>query len=199
MPRNINKAAVSGKPALPQISAKLLEELIPGPVTKEQFKDIFQNFKKAFIERALSAERSHHLGYGPGQAKPEDATNHRNGSSAKTVLTDSGSLRIEVPREREGTFEPQLIGKHERRLTGFDDKIIALYARGMTVREIQGFLAEMYAVDMSPDLISSVTDAVMSEVSSWQARPLEAMYPVVFFDALRVKIRQVSIPVQRDR
>ena len=135
----------------------------------------------------------HHLGYGLGQAKPEGGTNHRNGSSAKTVLTDAGSLRIEVPREREGTFEPQLIGKHERRLTGFDDKIIAMYARGMTVREIQGFMAEMYAVDVSPDLISSVTDAVMSEVTAWQARPLEAMYPVVFFDALRVKIRQDGV------
>jgi putative transposase len=102
-------------------------------------------------------------------------------------------VRIEVPREREGTFEPQLIGKHERRLTGFDDKIIAMYARGMTVREIQGFMAEMYAVDVSPDLISSVTDAVMSEVTTWQARPLEAMYPVVFFDALRVKIRENGV------
>lgn len=193
MPRKINKAAPGGKSAQPQISAQLLEELIPGPVTKEQFEDIFQNFKKAFIERALNAEMNHHLGYGPGQAKPEGGTNHRNGSSAKTVLTDSGSLRIEVPREREGTFEPQLIGKHERRLTGFDDKIIAMYARGMTVREIQGFMAEMYAVDVSPDLISSVTDAVMSEVTAWQSRPLEAMYPVVFFDALRVKIRQDGV------
>ena len=162
-------------------------------MTKEQFEDIFQNFKKAFIERALSAEMSHHLGYANGQPKPEGATNHRNGSSAKTVLTDSGSLRIEVPRERAGTFEPQLIGKHERRLTGFDDKIIAMYARGMTVREIQGFLAEMYAVDISSDLISSVTDAVLSEVAAWQTRPLEAMYPVVFFDALRVKIRQDGV------
>ena len=193
MPRKINKAASSGNSAQPQISAQLLEELIPGPVTKEQFEDIFQNFKKAFIERALSAEMSHHLGYANGQPKPEGATNHRNGSSAKTVLTDSGSLRIEVPRERAGTFEPQLIGKHERRLTGFDDKIIAMYARGMTVREIQGFLAEMYAVDVSPDLISSVTDAVLSEVAAWQTRPLEAMYPVVFFDALRVKIRQDGV------
>ena len=193
MPRKINKAVPFGKSAPPQISAQLLEELIPGPVTKEQFEDIFQNFKKAFIERALKAEMDHHLGYGPGQAKPEGGTNHRNGSSAKTVLTDVGSLRIEVPREREGTFEPQLIGKHERRLTGFDDKIIAMYARGMTVREIQGFMAEMYAVDVSPDLISSVTDAVMSEVTAWQARPLEAMYPVVFFDALRVKIRQDGV------
>ena len=162
-------------------------------MTKEQFEDIFQNFKKAFIERALSAEMSHHLGYANGQPKPEGATNHRNGSSAKTVLTDSGSLRIEVPRERAGTFEPQLIGKHERRLTGFDDKIIAMYARGMTVREIQGFLAEMYAVDISSDLISSVTDAVLSEVAAWQTRLLEAMYPVVFFDALRVKIRQDGV------
>ena len=193
MPRKTTKPAISGKPAQPKISAKLLEELIPGPVTKEEFEDIFQNFKKAFIERALNAEMSHHLGYGAGQAKPEGATNHRNGSSAKTVITDTGSLRIEVPREREGTFEPQLIGKHERRLTGVDDKIIAMYARGMTVREIQGFMAEMYAVDVSPDLISSVTDAVLSEVTTWQSRPLEAMYPVVFFDALRVKIRQDGV------
>jgi hypothetical protein len=126
MPRISTKAAASGKAALPQLSKQMLEELIPGPVTKEQFEDIFQNFKKAFIERALNAEMSHHLGYGAGQTKPEGATNHRNGSSAKTVITDTGSVRIEVPREREGTFEPQLIGKHERRLTGFDDKIIAL-------------------------------------------------------------------------
>ena len=192
MSRNL-KAAASGRSAQPQISAQLLKELIPGPVTKEQFEDIFQNFKKAFIERALNAEMSHHLGYEAGQAKPEGVTNHRNGNSAKSVITDSGSVRIEVPREREGTFEPQLIGKHERRLTGFDDKIIAMYARGMTVREIQGFMAEMYAVDVSPDLISTVTDAVLSEVTAWQARPLEAMYPVVFFDALRVKIRQDGV------
>jgi len=193
MPRNSKTAAASGKAALPQLSKQMLEELIPGPVTKEQFEDIFQNFKKAFIERALNAEMSHHLGYEAGQGKPEGATNHRNGSSAKTVITDTVSVRIEVPREREGSFEPQLIGKHERRLTGFDDKIIAMYARGMTVREIQAFLAEMYAVDVSPDLISSVTDAVMSEVTTWQARPLEAMYPVVFFDALRVKIRENGV------
>jgi len=193
MPRISTKAAASGKAALPQLSQQMLEELIPGPVTKEQFEDIFQNFKKAFIERAMGAEMSHHLGYGPGQVRPEGVSNHRNGSSAKTVLTDSGSVRIEVPRDREGSFEPELIGKHERRFTGFDDKIIAMYARGMTVREIQGFMAEMYAVDVSPDLISSVTDAVMSEVTAWQARPLEAMYPVVFFDALRVKIRENGV------
>jgi len=193
MPRIDKTAAASGKAALPQLSQQMLEELIPGPVTKEQFEDIFQNFKKAFIERAMGAEMSHHLGYGPGQVRPEGVSNHRNGSSAKTVLTDSGSVRIEVPRDREGSFEPELIGKHERRFTGFDDKIIAMYARGMTVREIQAFLAEMYAVEVSPELISSVTDAVMSEVTAWQARPLEAMYPVVFFDALRVKIRENGV------
>lgn len=102
-------------------------------------------------------------------------------------------MRIDVPRDRQGTFEPQLIGKHERRFTGFDDKIVAMYARGMTVREIQGFLAQMYSVDVSPELISRVTDEVMSEVAAWQSRPLEAMYPVVFFDALRVKIREDGV------
>jgi putative transposase len=127
----------------------MLEELIPGPVTKEQFTDIFENFKKAFIERVMGAEMSHHLGYGPGQDKPEGAINHRNGTSAKTVIADSGAVRIDVPRDRAGSFEPQLIGKHERRFTGFDDKI-AMYARGMTVREIQAFLAEMYAVGKQP-------------------------------------------------
>jgi putative transposase len=141
------------------------------------------------IERALGGELTHHLGYPPGAAKPELGTNHRNGTSGKTVLTDDGPVAIEVPRDREGTFEPQLIGKHERRLTGFDHQVIAWYARGLTVREIQAFLREAYAVDVSPDLISTVTDAVVAEVTAWQSRPLEALYPVVFFDALRVKIR----------
>ena len=192
MPRKM-KTAAADKAALPRIPAELLEQLIPGPVTAGQLEDIFQQFKKAFIERALGAEMSQHLGYAPGQAKPGGALNHRNGKSAKTVLTDTGALAIEVPRDRHGSFEPQLIGKHERRFTGFDDKIISMYARGMTVREIQGFLAEMYSVDVSPDLISSVTDAVMSEVAAWQSRPLEQMYPVVFFDALRVKIREDAV------
>ena len=129
----------------------------------------------------------------PASAKPEDASNHRNGTSGKTVLTDAGSLRIEVPRDREGSFEPILIPKHERRFTGFDDKIIAMYARGMTMREVQGFLLESYGVEVSPEFISSVTDAVMAEVGAWQARPLEPMYPVVFFDALRVKIREDAV------
>jgi transposase-like protein len=113
--------------------------------------------------------------------------------SGKRILTEDGALHIEVPRDRDGSFEPVLIPKHERRFTGFDDKVISLYARGMTVREIQGYLAEIYAVEVSPEFISSVTDAVMAEVAAWQARPLEAMYPVVFFDALRVKVREDAV------
>jgi putative transposase len=194
MPRKTKTTAEPDKAAKPQFSAELLDQLVPGPMTPGQVQDIFEQFKKSLLERALGAEMSHHLGYAPGQAKPEGTpANHRNGKSGKTVLTDAGALRIDVPRDREGTFEPQLIGKHERRFTGFDDKIIAMYARGMTVREIQGFLAEMYSVDVSPDLISRVTDEVMSEVTAWQARPLESMYPVVFFDALRVKIREDAV------
>jgi transposase-like protein len=149
--------------------------------------------KKALIERALGGELSHHLGYPPGGDKPAEAGNHRNGSTGKTVLTEDGPLRIEVPRDRQGSFEPLLIPKHERRFTGFDDKIVAMYARGMTVREIQAFLAEQYATEVSPEFISSVTDEVMAEVTGWQGRPLEPMYPVVFFDALRVKIREDGI------
>ena len=191
MSRKTNIATAAAM--LPQIPAALLDQLVTGPMTPGAIEDVMRGFKKALIERALGAEMSHPLGYSPGAAKPSDATNHRNGNSGKTVLTGDAALRIEVPRDREGSFEPQLIGKHERRFTGFDDKIIAMYARGMTVREIQGFLAEMYAVEVSPDLISSVTDAVMTEVTAWQSRPLESMYPVVFFDALRVKIREDAV------
>jgi len=162
-------------------------------MTAESLDAVMRKFKKAFLERALGAEMSHHLGYEPGAEKPAGTENYRNGSSAKTVLTDEGPLRIEVPRDRHGEFEPQIIGKHERRFTGFDDKIISLYARGLTVREVQSHLQEMYAVEVSPDLISKVTDSVMAEVTAWQARPLEPVYPVVFFDALRVKIRDEGI------
>lgn len=192
MPRKKKAAAPAAEAAKPRIPKELLEQLITAPITPGELEDIMRDFKKALIERALGAEMSHHLGYAPGDIKPA-GSNHRNGKSKKTILTDAGEVRIETPRDRAGTFEPQLIGKHERRFTGFDDKIIAMYARGMTVREIQGYLSEMYAVDVSPDLISKVTDAVMSEVTVWQSRPLEMMYPVVFFDALRVKIREDAV------
>ena len=178
---------------LPTIPKELIDQFVTGPMTAEAVNAASLAFKKALIERALGAELSHHLGYKPGGSRPEPAKNHRNGASAKTVMTEEGSVRIAVPRDRDGTFEPILIPKHERRFTGFDDKIVAMYARGMTMREIQGFLAEQYGVDVSPEFISSVTDAVMEEVGAWQARPLEPMYPVVFFDALRVKIREDGV------
>jgi transposase-like protein len=171
----------------------VIDQFVSGPMSAEAVQDISMAFKKALIERALGAELSHHLGYRSGESKPEGASNHRNGATAKTVLTEDGPVRLEVPRDRDGSFEPLLIPKHERRFTGFDDKIVAMYARGMTVREIQGFLAEQYGTEVSPEFISSVTDAVMTEVTAWQARPLEPMYPVVFFDALRVKIREDAV------
>lgn len=177
-------------PALPSIPKELIDQMVSGPMDAEAVNAASMAFKKALIERILGAELSHHLGYPPGADKPGEIGNHRNGVSGKTVLTGEGPLRIDIPRDRQGSFEPLLIPKHERRFTGFDDKIVAMYARGMTVREIQGFLAEQYGTEVSPDFISSVTDAVMAEVTAWQSRPLESMYPVVFFDALRVKIRE---------
>ena len=188
-----NAAIAAKSAALPKIPKELLDQFVQGPMTAEAIQDVSMAFKKALIERALGGELSHHLGYALGGDKPATAGNHRNGSTGKTVLTEDGPLRIEVPRDREGSFEPLLIPKHERRFTGFDDKIVAMYARGMTVREIQGFLAEQYATEVSPEFISSVTDAVLAEVGAWQARPLEPMYPVVFFDALRVKIREDAV------
>ena len=192
MPRK-PKSSTSEAPLAP-IPAEVLDQFVgQGPLTPDELDAVVRRFKKAIIERALGGELTHHLGYAPGGAKPQDTTNHRNGTSGKTVLTDDGPLALAVPRDRAGTFEPRLIGKHERRFTGFDDKVIALYARGLTVREIQAFLRERYDVDVSPDLISTVTDGVVAEVTAWQARPLEPMYPVVFFDALRVKIRDEAV------
>ena len=178
---------------LPSIPKELIDQMVSGPMDAEAVNAASMAFKKALIERILGAELSHHLGYSLGADKPDEAGNHRNGASGKTVLTEDGPLRIDVPRDRQSSFEPLLIPKHERRFTGFDDKIVAMYARGMTVRESQDCLAEQYSTEVSPDFISSVTDAVMAEVTAWQSRPLESMYPVVFFDALRVKIREDAV------
>jgi putative transposase len=187
--RRKRKSLTPDSPLAP-VPSEILDQFVgQGAISHEELDAAVRRFKKAIIERALGSELTHHLGYPPGGSKPEATTNHRNGTGSKTVLTDDGPLAIEVPRDREGSFEPRFIPKHERRFTGFDDKILALYARGMTVREIQGFLAEMYAVEVSPDLISTVTDGIVAEVTAWQSRPLERMYPVVFFDALRVRIR----------
>jgi len=142
--------------------------------------------KKQLAERMLAAELTHHL---DTEARQVQAGNHRNGSSRKTVITPSGELDLNIPRDRLATFEPQLVAKHQRRLAGFDDHVISMYARGMSVREIQGHLLELYGLQVSPDLISTITDEVLAEVEQWQTRPLEPMYPIVYFDALRLKIR----------
>ena len=178
---------------LPELPKELLDQLVKGPMSPAEVQDLMLAFNKAVIERAMGAEMNLHLGYPPGRPKPPGQDNERNGASGKTVITDRGPVRVDVPRDRDGSFEPILIPKHERRFTGFDERIIAMYARGMSVREIQGFLAEHYGTEVSPDFISSVTDEVMAEALSWQNRPLEPMYPVVFFDALRVKIRDDGV------
>ena len=186
-----NAAIAAATAALPKIPKEIIDQFVKGPMTAEAVNAASMAFKKALIERALGAELGRHLGQ--ADEAGGGARNHRNGVSAKTVVTDEGPVRIDVPRDRQGSFEPLLIAKHERRFTGFDDKIIAMYARGMTMREIRAFLQEQYGVEVSPELISEVTDAVMAEVKDWQSRPLEAMYPVVFFDALRVKIRDDGV------
>jgi putative transposase len=174
------------------ITPELLDQLLANYKTPEDLTGddgLFKQLKKALIERALGAELTEHLGYEKGDAAGRGKGNSRNGTSSKTVLTEDGEVEIAVPRDRAGSFEPQLIAKGQTRFDGFDEKILSLYARGLSVREIQGHLAELYGTDVSPDLISRVTDAVLDEVREWQNRPLEPVYPVVFFDALRVKIR----------
>src|ERR1700730_9228321 len=173
------------------IKKDTLDQLLSGRDPKEVFsKDgLFDELKKALAERVLNAELDDHL---DGEAVAGKA-NHRNGYSKKTVLTETSKIDIKVPRDREGTCDPKLIQRYQRRFPGFDDKIVSMYARGMSVREIQGHLAELYGIDVSPDLISTVTDAVLETVCEWQNRPLEASYPLVFFDALRVKIRDEGL------
>jgi putative transposase len=178
---------------LPSILRELVELFLTGPMTGEAINEAGLAFKKALVEASLTAELSHHLGYEPGSDRPDAVTNQRNGSTAKSVLTGDGKIRIETPRDRDGSFEPLLVPKHARRFTGFDDKVTALYARGLTVREIQAYLLETYDTEVSPDFISTVTDGVLAEVTAWQSRPLEPVYAVVFFDALRVKIREDAV------
>jgi transposase-like protein len=169
------------------IDPALLDELLAGrdPQTVLSSKGLLGDLQKALTERILNTEMDVHL----DSTEEQESGNHRNGSSSKTVLTESGSLDISIPRDRQGRFEPALIAKYRRRLPGFDQKLIALYARGMSTRDIQSHLRELYGVEISPELVSAVTDSVLDEVTQWQNRPLERVYAIVFFDALRVKIR----------
>src|SRR5690242_580637 len=174
------------------ITPELLDQLLANYEKPEDLTGdggLFKQLKKALIERALGAALTAHLGYKKGDPGGRGSGNSRNGASSKTVLTEDGEVEISIPRDRAGSFEPQIVGKGQTRIEGFDDRIISLYARGLTVREIQGHLHELYSVEVSPDLISRVTDAVLDEVREWQNRPLDPLYPVIFFDALRVKIR----------
>jgi putative transposase len=169
----------------PSIPDSVLDQLLAGSDASAAFEQggILDALKKAFAERALNAEMDHHL------ASDGGAGNNRNGYGKKTVLTDSGKIEITVPRDREASFDPQIIAKYQRRFPGFDEKIISIYARGMSTRESVSHLQEIYGIEVSPDLISTVTDAVLDDVALWQKRPLDAIYPLVFFDAIRVKMR----------
>lgn len=169
------------------IEKELLDQLLAGRDPKDLFaKDgLLDDLKKALSERVLNAELDEHL----ADEGEDGTTNRRNGHSKKTVLTGTSRMTLSIPRDRAGTFDPKLIAKYQRRFPDFDDKIISMYARGMSVREIRGHLEELYGIEVSPELISAVTDAVLEEVAEWQNRPLDGVYPVVFFDAIRVKIR----------
>jgi putative transposase len=177
------------------ISNEMLDELLVGrdPATVFESGGLVDELKKRLAERMLNGEMDHHL-----DAEAEQETgNHRNGYSSKTVLTDSGKLDLSIPRDRHGRFDPVLIGKYRRRFAGFDDKIIALYARGMTTREIAEHVGELYGTDISPDLVSAVTDTVLEEVAAWQSRGLDSTYAIIFFDAMRVKIRNEGLVSNR--
>ncbi len=173
----------------PRIPDAVLDQLLAGADAKTAFDQggLLDGLKKALAERALNAEMDHHLAGEGGE------NNSRNGYGRKSVVTDTGRIALEVPRDRQASFDPQLIAKYQRRFPGFDDKVVSMYARGMSAREIVGHLRDLYGVEVSPDLVSAVTDAVLDEIAAWQARPLEPVYPLVFFDALRVKIRDEGL------
>jgi putative transposase len=176
-----------------RLADEVIDELLAGARTEEEIVGpggVLALLTKRLVERAMSAELTEHLGYEPHQEPPGGVGNTRNGSTAKTLATEHGPVRIETPRDRKGSFEPQIVRKGQRRFEGFDDKILALYSRGLSTRDIEAHLAEIYGVKVGRDLISRVTDAVMDDVREWQQRPFDDVYPVVFLDALVLKIRE---------
>src|SRR3954469_18180361 len=175
-----------------RLSDEVIDELLAGARTEEEIVGpggVLAQLTKRLVERAMSAELTEHLGYEPHQEPPGGAGNTRNGSTAKTLATEHGPVDVRTPRDRKGTFEPQIVRKGQRRFEGFDDKIVALYARGLSTRDIEAHLAEIYGVKVGRDLISRVTDAVMDDLRAWQQRPLDDVYPVIFLDCLVLKIR----------
>jgi len=174
------------------ITPQVLDELLKEYKTPDDMlgnNGLLQQLTKALVERALEGEMTHHLGYAPHDAAGDNSGNSRNGKSKKTITGKRGTVEIDVPRDRKSEFEPQMIRKGQRRFDGFDDKIISMYARGMSCRQIQAHLQEIYSVEVSPDLISTVTDGVIDEVRAWQSRPLDPLYPILYLDALQVKIK----------
>ena len=175
-----------------ELKPELVDELLKGYQKPEDLigdSGLLKQLTKALIERALNSELTHHLGYEKNAEAESNSSNRRNGSSGKTLKGDFGEVEIRIPRDRESSFEPKIVAKHQTRWTGFDDKVLSMYARGMTTREIQGHLQEIYGVEVSPALISQVTEEVMEEVKAWQSRPLDPVYPIVYLDALFVKMR----------
>jgi putative transposase len=176
-----------------KIRKEIIDELMAGSPKGEDLlgpDGLLKRLSGALVERALEAELTEHLGYEKHDPSGNGSGNSRNGTSSKTLRTDIGDVPIQVPRDRKGSFEPQLVKKHQTHMVGFDDKIISMYARGMSVRDIQAHLRELYSTEVSPDLISRVTDAVWEEVRAWQSRPLDPVWPIVFLDALVVKVRE---------
>jgi transposase-like protein len=185
-----------------KIDAKVLDELLAGCDRPEDLLGdggLMQDLKRALMQRMLGAELTEHLGYEHGVEAPPSQANRRNGASRKTVKGDGGAFELEVPRDRDGSFEPRIVAKGQTRIDGIDEKIVAMYARGMSVRDIRGHLEELYGLEVSPDLISRVTDAVLDEVKEWRSRALDALYPVVIFDALRVKIRDKDSRIVKNK
>ena len=183
------------------IDLKLIDKLLADYKKPEDIigeNGLLKQLTKALLERAMQAEMTEHLGYEKHDQVGNNSGNSRNGETTKTLKGDFGEMPLETPRDRNGSFEPKIVGKGQTRFTGFDDKIISMYARGMSTREIQGHLEEIYGVEVSPTLISNVTEAVMEEVKTWQSRPLDAVYPIVYLDALVVKIRERARSQQGD-
>jgi putative transposase len=184
----------------PTLKPELVEELMKCIRSPEDMfgpQGLFQRLKGALMEKLLETEMSEHLGFEKNVPEGKKSGNSRNGYSQKTVQTETGPVDIRVPRDRAGTFEPKLVAKHQRRLEGFDDKVLALYARGMSVRDIQSQLLELYGTEVSPDLITRVTDSVLDQAKEWQARPLEAIFPVVYIDALFVSVRDGGTVIKK--
>jgi putative transposase len=192
----IGRARLRGALELPdggEISDEVIDQLLGGARTEEEIAGpggLLAMLTKRLIERALEVELTDHLGYEPHQEPPGGVGNTRNGSTPKTLITDQGPVPIDTPRDRNGSFEPRIVRKRQRRFVGFDEKILALYSRGLSVRDIEAHLQEMYGVKVGRDLITKVTDAVMDDVRAWAHRPLEDVYPVIFLDAMVLKIRE---------